>query len=159
MKKSSRLRFLDWDIETITLGDYSIEHTITKDSYDWFLENIYNPQDKPNGDSPGESLKKYMQREIEALLDDLLREKRANGEADGIKISNVKIADIVFAYNNAKLINLLRKRGGYINSQKYDEMREVEKEITQLKDDDYDTLTRPVCAFITFEEEDGYILA
>lgn len=116
LKKSSRLRFLDWDIETITLGDYSIEYSITSDSYDWFLENIYNPQDKPNGDSPGESLKKYMQREIEGLLDDLLREKRSNGEADGIKISNVKIADIVFAYNNANLINLLRKRGGYINS-------------------------------------------
>ena len=38
-------------------------------------------------------------------------------------------------------------------------MREVEKEITELKNNEYEKLTRPVCAFITFEEEDGYILA
>jgi hypothetical protein len=45
----------------------------------------------------------------------------------------VKIADIVFAFNNAKLINLLKKRGGFIANQKYDSMREVETEISLLK--------------------------
>jgi hypothetical protein len=38
-------------------------------------------------------------------------------------------------------------------------MREVEKKISALKAENYDSLTRPVCAFITFEEEDSYILA
>jgi hypothetical protein len=38
-------------------------------------------------------------------------------------------------------------------------MREVEKKITEVKAASYDKLTRPVCAFITFEEEDAYILA
>ena len=38
-------------------------------------------------------------------------------------------------------------------------MREVEAKISQLKKDRYDELTVPVCAFITFEEEDGYIVA
>ena len=38
-------------------------------------------------------------------------------------------------------------------------MRETEKKITDLKNEKYDDLTRPVCAFITFEEEDGYIIA
>lgn len=38
-------------------------------------------------------------------------------------------------------------------------MREVEKEITDLKNNEYDKMTRPVCAFITFAEEDGYIVA
>lgn len=28
-----------------------------------------------------------------------------------------------------------------------------------MKDNDYENLTRPVSAFITFEEEDGYIKA
>jgi len=43
LKKASRLRFLDWDITTITLGDYSVEYTIDKEGYEWFLENVYNP--------------------------------------------------------------------------------------------------------------------
>ena len=38
-------------------------------------------------------------------------------------------------------------------------MREVEKQISDLKRDQFHKLTRPVDAFITFEEEDGYIIA
>jgi len=38
-------------------------------------------------------------------------------------------------------------------------MREIEKQISDLKNDQYDKLTRPVDAFITFEDEDGYIIA
>lgn len=34
-------------------------------------------------------------------------------------------------------------------------MREVEKKISDLKEHDYDSISKPVCAFITFEEEDG----
>lgn len=44
-------------------------------------------------------------------------------------------------------------------NQKYDKMREIEAQISQAKKDNYELLTRPVCAFITFEEEDAYILA
>lgn len=42
--------------------------------------------------------------------------------------------------------------------QKFDKMREVEKEISQLKDEKFHDLTKPVDAFITFEEEDGSII-
>jgi hypothetical protein len=38
-------------------------------------------------------------------------------------------------------------------------MRVIEKQITEVKTVNYEKLTRPVCAFITFEEEDAYILA
>jgi hypothetical protein len=38
-------------------------------------------------------------------------------------------------------------------------MREVEQEISILKNTKYSDLTRPVGAFITFEEEDAYLLA
>lgn len=43
--------------------------------------------------------------------------------------------------------------------QRFDKMREVEAQISQLKDWQYEKLTRPVDAFITFEEEDGKIVA
>lgn len=43
--------------------------------------------------------------------------------------------------------------------QNYDKMREVEKEISILKNEKYDDLTTPVDAFITFEAEDGFIMA
>jgi hypothetical protein len=38
-------------------------------------------------------------------------------------------------------------------------MREVEQQISQLKNERFNDLTRPVSAFITFEEEDVYNVA
>jgi hypothetical protein len=38
-------------------------------------------------------------------------------------------------------------------------MRELEKQISDTKNEHYEKLTRPVCAFITFEEEDGGIIS
>ena len=42
---------------------------------------------------------------------------------------------------------------------RYDKMREVEQKITDLKNEKFEALTRPVAAFITFEEEDAYNLS
>ena len=41
-------------------------------------------------------------------LEDMKRDVNHQGH---LKINEVKIADIVFAFNNTKLIELLRKRG------------------------------------------------
>lgn len=111
--------------------------------------------------SPGFALKKYLKEEIEKQLNEEFQDKKERGEVDkeSTTMKDVKIADITFAFDNSELIALLRERGGYINTQKYDKMREAEAKISELKNEQYETLTRPVCAFITFEEEDGYILA
>ena len=42
---------------------------------------------------------------------------------------------------------------------RYDKMREVEQKISDLKKERFHQWTRPVSAFITFEEEDAYNLA
>jgi len=68
------------------------------------------------------------------------------------------IQDIQFAYNNHKLISLLKKRGRAITNCKFDDMRSYDKAISELvkEKEAYDLLTRPVCAFITFKSDDGY---
>lgn len=72
-------------------------------------------------------MKTYIKENLENALTDKLFEIRNNGSnTSNIKISKVKIADIVFAFNNAELINLLRDRGRHIMYQRYDKMREVE---------------------------------
>ncbi len=83
---------------------------------------------------------------------------KSGGGNDNIKISEVKIADIVFAFDNAELIKLLKLRGYYIKYQNFDKMRETERKISILKDEKFRELTKPVEAFITFEEEDGKIV-
>lgn len=79
-------------------------------------------------------------------------------ECTSINIKEVKIADIVFSFNNAQLINLLKERGQHIMYQRFDKMRAVEDKISKLKNEKFKDLTKPCEAFITFEEEDGSIV-
>lgn len=117
-----------------------------------------------------------MIREIESTLSDILVKKRMdvsnslttsfrrkstrriNAEIEN-DLKKVQVADIIFAYDNSNLINLLKKRGTAIGNLKFDEMRKVEKEIDELINKEFDKLTEPVSAFIIFEEEDGIIVA
>lgn len=134
MKRESRMIYLDWDMNTITVGDYSVEYKISNEAYNWFLVNQYQPHDERSGISPGESLKNYMKSEIERIMNEELdKEHREHGENASIKIQQVKVADIVFAFNNERLITLLKERGKYIMNQQYDKMRETEKKINDLK--------------------------
>lgn len=133
---------------------------ISAKAYDFFYTNIYpRDQARKSDISIGESLKSYMKRELERILTDKLIEMKQQPGSENLKVQEVKIADIVFAFNNAQLIQLLRARGGHIMFQRYDKMREVEAQISELKNEKFNELVRPVDAFITFEEEDGHIVA
>jgi hypothetical protein len=37
--------YLAWDMQTITVGDYSIEYEIPREGYEWFLKNVF-PNDE-----------------------------------------------------------------------------------------------------------------
>ena len=68
-KRHSNLSYLDWDVQTITPGDYSLQYEITDEAYQWFLDNVYNnSEDAANGKSTALSLKDYMKKELELLL-------------------------------------------------------------------------------------------
>jgi len=58
-KRVSKLTQLDWDIQTITPGDYTVQMEITDTMYDTFLREEY-PKSKSNGISPGRALKTYL---------------------------------------------------------------------------------------------------
>lgn len=63
---------------------------------------------------------------------------------------------LTFAWDNAKLINLLRQRGTFIKFEKYDKMREVDEKINEFKKANHEDVSRPVTAFLTFENEEGF---
>lgn len=68
----------------------------------------------------------------------------------------MKIANITFAFNNAKLIKLLRKRGSAIAEGNFFKLPEIDEQINELKETDLQSLTKPVTAFITFETQDAF---
>jgi hypothetical protein len=156
LRQYGKIQAIQWDCQTITAGDYTAELDITDEGYDWYLKNVKDKYTE-DGCGGGEGLKLYLMKELEELLTKNHKgegiEKRSEIKKQGI---DIKIADIAFAYDNAELIKLLRTRGQHIVNQRFDKQKEVEQEISDLKNQSWETFTKPVCAFITFEEEDGY---
>ena len=103
---------------------------------------------------------------IEQVLEAEVNRRKATGEThleerkstnhDELN-ENVRVADLVFSYNNSKLIHALRDRGQNIALQKFDKVQSQEAVVNDLFKD-FESLTRPTAAFVTFEEEDATIL-
>jgi hypothetical protein len=163
-KRHSELDQVKWDMLTITPGDYTMQMEITKKMYDYYIQHVHCRH--PN-DPVAVRLKEYIKTNLEIELNQKLKEIKnkpklveQEGEDEGdMNIQEVRIADIVFAFNNDQLIKLLKQRGTFIMQQKYDKVAETEKKIMAYKEANIEDLIRPVDAFITFEEEDGKIVA
>jgi len=65
-----------------------------------------------------------------------------------------------FAFDNYELICLLKQRGCAITSSNFKLVRQIDEKINALKiqdqDQQYPKLTRPVSAFMTFENEESF---
>lgn len=170
--QGDKMRQLEWDLATITAGDYTVELEIDSDDYRHWYNHEYK---KPRGDfendvSPALSLKNHLIEQIEnALTQELQRSPphanaqgalpvKAHGKRDRPAMAKVEIADIVFSFRNGALIEALRKRGRAIARNNFPLMREHDRRVNELFLE-FDSLTVPVSAFITFEEEDGRTLA
>lgn len=65
--------------------------------------------------------------------------------------------DIQFAFNNHSLIHALKTRGTGITNLDFDKVKEQDTKIEDMikNEKEYENLTKPVCAFITFVTDDG----
>ena len=167
-------------MNTITAADFTVEFDITPEMYENFEEqwiSEYKPQGYSKARAFKRELKKDIEREIKRSIDEKKaaaggsytprdavsprgQKKKTKKKVDGEQNDDddVRTIDIQFAFNNYKLINLLKKRGAAITALNFDKMRDYDKELEAMihDKDNYDDITRPVCAFITFESDDHY---
>ncbi|CDW71360.1 UNKNOWN [Stylonychia lemnae] len=139
--------YIEWDVNTVTAGDYSVELDISEKMWKNFIEKIYNPNYKS---TKLYQFKKYLIKQLEqnfSRLPDLGFEDQ--------KIEHIRISMITFAFDNSDLINLLKKRGLAIQQENYNKMREINMKIDHLKQKFLEKYNRPVTAFLTFENEEG----
>ena len=133
----------EWDIQTVTASDYTIEFKIYQQQYD----DIKKKMDEESFmyyDSEGLRFKLYLQKIIED------RVKELSGGEEG------RVADINFGYKNADLLDDLYKRGDYIKYKQWDQLNLINKEITRKMHEHMAEYTTPVCAFVCMETEDAY---
>ena len=141
--------FVEWDIKTVTSGDYTIEFDISDEFYDRFIQN--HGRQKPDNIPMATYFRDWIQTEMEnkiSRIPDLGYEDEPP--------ERIEIAATTFAFENAALVNLLKKRGAAIRADKFDEMRKIDKQIDDYKNANLDSCTRPCSVFMTFESEEGY---
>ena len=83
----------------------------------------------------GKMNKFLMQLERQKNAEEKLKERRATGQTidiAGKKLSKrIKIAQITFAFFNGEVINLLRKRGLFIQKEQWKKLNDMNKTITE----------------------------
>jgi len=142
----------EWDIETITAGDYTVEWKINP--------MVYKNWDKgrKNHDEPeGVAFQRFVKENVEKCLNDHMEtirknykyysmeftdEKEREKELNTLKNKhellnfdfieenvNANIAMISFAYDNGQIIKKLQQRGDAIKLNRFDTVRAIEQEI------------------------------
>lgn len=161
-------KYVDWDVKTITAGDYSIEFDLAESTYDFWKKHYF---DDSNPLPENAQFKIFIQNELEERCTKMAHQGLEE-EIPGEKYE-VKISQITMAFNNAYIINQLTKRGTLIKTEKWDKVKEINAEIlAHLKDRDHgetndegevehilDKIQEPVSVFATFKSEEGYTRA
>lgn len=140
--KSSEISAKEWDLNTITAGDYTVCRKIDRHEYDDFAR-MHTTDDSVAYDYMLKLKKDY---EFEVSNQPMVNEAG----------SDIRIANISFAFNNHELIGLLEKRGTAITNRDGKMKQSYDDQIKDMLQRSRDELSRPTYAFITFETQEGY---
>ena len=116
-------KYIDWDVKTITAGDYTIEFDIDKSVYYRFLEQFH---DKSNPISEIAQFRLFLKDELEHRITEMPSLGLDGPEDEG---QPIRIAIITFAFDNYKVINWLRERGTYIKNEDWPRLERVNNDI------------------------------
>lgn len=118
--------FVDFDVRTITAGDYSVCFDLEVDTYDAFKNKLY---DCNNPMSENAQFKLYIKLELENRINDMddlgFREEEERDKP-------IEIAQISFAYENGDIIEKLKYRGDYIAKEEYKKVKEINAELHEM---------------------------
>jgi len=146
LSKVAAIEFKQWDVDTVTASDFTVEYQIPNKVWTKFEDNH---TDKTRAE--GTDFEEYLKKHFEDIVSQQPSVLFPNEEP-----SRVAIANITFAFKNANLIKLLRKRGAAVAAGQFRLLPAVDEKINELKEKNLQSLTKPVAAFITFETQDGF---
>lgn len=112
--------YVDWDVKTVTAGDYTVEFKVSIELYQKFLQKFY---DETNPISENNQFKLYVKDEFERRLN-LFPDQGLDVDENGNE-TYVEVAMVTCAFNNAKIINWLKKRGDAIKNENWDKLDDI----------------------------------
>lgn len=148
MRQLAKNNFVEWDVKTVTAGDYSIEFDITAAFYEAFEKTV--GVERMHGKTLAQHFKIWIQQEMEKKLS-----KLEDLGFEDTPVDEIHVAVTTLAFDNAELINLLKTRGTLIRTEKWDKVREIDNKINELKKEKLEVFVRPCSVFMSFETEEG----
>ena len=127
IKKVQQNNYVEWDVKTITSGDFTIEFDLDPDFFsDYMSKEMESWIEKSSTEgreyqSKVHSFQAWIQHEMETRISEL---PDLGFEDEPVK--EIKIAVTTLAFKNAEVIQLLRQRGAAIKAEKWDEQRNLE---------------------------------
>jgi hypothetical protein len=91
LQKTSRLDQLEYDVNTVSAGDFTVELNISKKMYDFFLDEHYNTVGVKTKEESGDTysqalyLKKFLTEEIGRMLSNSAKYRINKGQEEKLK--------------------------------------------------------------------------
>ena len=127
LNKVQENNYIEWDLKTLTSGDYTVSVAIDEDFYAKYLKDVEREwlvkcsKEGTRFLSGVQGFQEWFRNEIETRLKRLLN---LGFEEESDK---VKVAFVTVAFNNSDIIELLVKRGTAIINEKWDEVEKIER--------------------------------
>jgi hypothetical protein len=110
--KSNEIHEVEYDVNTVTAGDYTVEMEVSKTMWDNFKGSDFFSNKKAEGISPGQAFEDYLIDNVQHEMshyNDQKKKKKFN-------IEKTTVASVQLAFDNAKVIDCLQRRGAAIKA-------------------------------------------
>lgn len=170
IKRRTSAKYEKWDQNTTTISDYTVLYEIPEQVYRDFSakrtfenddEEIHSDKESNRAsdrsaryekESKIYAFKKYLKREIEAKLlgiDPVIEDDS----------SLIRVSEIVFMFDNTSVINMLIDRGNALDADNDDKAQRIENKIKMHLKNNWQKLSIPKEAYVTFKTEEAYLRA
>ncbi|CDW77052.1 UNKNOWN [Stylonychia lemnae] len=149
--QSNELDSILWDIQTVTINDYSVELKLNQKILKAY-EDQCSQNEIPDGNK-GANLSSFLKDYIEVQTQQYAIELDRD---DLIELDKLRVAMIEFDFRRGNLLKLLIQRGQYIKQLNFTKRRDIEAKINRFILLNQNNLEKPLCAFVTFEHTEGH---
>ena len=141
------------------MSDYTIMGRLTPKMYETFRTNLALRQQHS-----GKTLYQMLhnqQRKVDTRPIVLFKEELESEiqtklqQQGGLTEEESEIADLTFAFDNSKMLELLNLRAAALKASKFEAAEQISRRLTEEKNRSFDRLVRPNSFFCTFRHETG----
>ena len=134
VKKVQANSYVEWDVKTITAGDYTVEFQLDETFFQDYIDKEMAGWIEKSALQNRKYLSKLQSFQfwLQCQMEERLNQTPTLG-FDEDDDAPIKVAVTTLAFKNAQIIELLTERGNYIKSEQWDKMREVTSKINEIK--------------------------